>query len=71
MKYIESIVNEKSVTTFDMEGSSNRSKENEGKKVEEITIHDNMIKEIKANSKEEEDKTIEQNKFKGEIDPDS
>lgn len=61
-----------------MEESSSRSKESEGKKVEGITISDNVIEEIKVNSKEEEDKTVEWNKFKkvempmfNGIDPDS
>lgn len=62
MKYIESIVNDKSIATSDMEGSSSRSKENEGKKVG-VPISDNVLEEIKVNAKEEEDKTVDRNKF--------
>ncbi|KAA0033983.1 ty3-gypsy retrotransposon protein [Cucumis melo var. makuwa] len=64
MKYIESIVDEKSVTTSDTEGSSSRSKEICGKKVEGFSISDEPIEDMKKDAKEEEDKIVERNKFK-------
>lgn len=64
MKYIVSIINEKSVTTFDTEGSSSKLKETGGKKIEGIAISKESNDETKKEVKEEEDKTVDRNKFK-------
>ena len=56
MKYIESIVNDKSVTTSDMEGSTS--------KMKEVAVSKDSNDETKKESKDEEDKIVERNKFK-------
>ena len=56
MKYIESIVNDKSVTTSDMEGLLSKMKEE--------VVSEDSNDESKKISKDEEDKTVERNKLK-------
>lgn len=63
MKYIESIVNEKSVTTSDTKGSS-KSMEIGRKKIESMTISKEQLEETKKNTKEKEDKSVDRNKFR-------